>query len=223
MRTCGRPPGRLPGEGLLARFVREADAESLREALAELVAGTHLEGFAIADHGFGGPGCGGAGEAFAFGLAPEQHGDRHHVDHEVGVDVSQYPQGVIVRLPGGGVSCMAFLPQELGRSQEEPWAKFPAHHVCPLVDEQRQVTVALGPFGEERVYDRLARGAHDDRLLELLAAPVRHHCQLGAEAFDVLRLAAEIAFGDQEREVGVLGPAALMRESISACMRSHMA
>nr|GFC75354.1 hypothetical protein [Tanacetum cinerariifolium] len=42
----------------------------------------------------------------------------------------------------GGV---AFLPQKLGGAQEEARAHFPAYHVGPLVDEQRQVAVALNP------------------------------------------------------------------------------
>lgn len=40
---------------------------------------------------------------------------------------------------------MAFLPEELGGAEEEPGAEFPAHDVGPLVDEEREVAVALDP------------------------------------------------------------------------------
>src|SRR5207249_572484 len=46
---------------------------------------------------------------------------------------------------------------------------------------------------------------HDDRLLELLAAGMGDHGELGTETFDVLRLSVEVRLGDEEREVGVLG------------------
>ena len=52
-------------------------------------------------------------------------------------------------------------------------------------------------------------GAHDDRLLELLAAGEGDDGQLGAEALDVLGLALEVALGDEQREVGVLGAGGL--------------
>ena len=46
----------------------------------------------------------------------------------------------------GGVRGVAFLPEELGGAQEQARAHLPAHHVGPLVDEQRQVAVALHPL-----------------------------------------------------------------------------
>ena len=65
--------------------------------------------------------------------------------------------------------------------------------------------MALHPLGEEAVDHRLAGGPHDERLLELLAAAVGDHGQLGGEALDVLGLALQEGLGDEEREVGVLG------------------
>jgi hypothetical protein len=92
----------------------------------------------------------------------------------------------------GGV---ALLPEELARAQEDPRAQLPAHHVGPLVEQQRQVAVAAHPLGHELADHGLAGGAHHDRLGELLAAAVGDHGQLRREALDVLGLAAQVALG----------------------------
>ena len=139
------------------------------------------------------------------------------------VDVGEDPQGVVAGVGLGGVGGVALLPEELGGAQEQPGPQLPAHDVGPLVDQQREVPVALHPLGEVAVDDGLAGGPHHHRLLQLLAAAVGHDRQLRAEALDVLGLVAQVGLGDEQREVGVLAPAALMRASISACIRSQMA
>ena len=146
----------------------------------------------------------GAGEALLRGLAADDHGHGEHVDHEVLVDLVEDPRGVGARVVLGGVRGVALLPEELGGAQEQARAQLPAHDVGPLVEQQRQVAVALDPLGHVLADDRLAGGPHDDRLLELLAAGVGDDGQLGAEALDVLGLALEVALGDEQREVGVL-------------------
>jgi len=57
---------------------------------------------------------------------------------------------------------------------------------------------------EKNAFDRLRGGPDDDRLLQLLAARVSDHRQLGAEALDVLGLAPQVRLRDEQREVGVL-------------------
>ena len=103
-----------------------------------------------------------------------------------------------------GVGGVALLPQELGGAQEQARAQLPAHDVGPLVEQQRQVAVALHPLGHELADDGLARRPHDDRLVELLAARDGDDRELGAEPLDVLRLALEVRLRDEQREVGVL-------------------
>ena len=98
---------------------------------------------------------------------------------------------------------MAFLPEEFGRPQEEPRAHLPADHVGPLVDQDRQIAVRLDPFAVHVADDRLGRGTNNQRLVQLLAAAVRHHGQLRRKALDVLRLPLEKAHRDEQREVGV--------------------
>ena len=121
------------------------------------------------------------------GLAADQHGHGEHVDHEVAVDVVEDLQRVGAGVGLGGVGGVALLPEELAGAQEDAGAQLPADHVGPLVEQQGQVAVAVDPLGHELADDRLAGGADDDRLVELLAAGVGDHGQLGAEALDVLR------------------------------------
>ena len=96
--------------------------------------------------------------------ADDRHG--HDVLGEVAVDF-EHAHGFFQRFLFGGVRGVAFLPEELGRAQEQPRAHLPADHVGPLVDEQRQVAVALNPFLVGAPDDRLAGGPDDQRLFEL--------------------------------------------------------
>ncbi len=109
------------------------------------------------------------------------------------------------------------LPQELRGAQEQPGAKLPAHDVRPLIDQQRQVAVALHPLSERSADDCFGRGSDNQRLLELglgvrhqpavLAgdqAVVRDDRALLREPFDVLGFLLEERLRDEQREVGVL-------------------
>ncbi len=87
MSRVDEPQDVCQANDLLAGFVEEGYPEGLGETLPELVAGPHLQRLAVAHHGFGGPGGGGAGEPFPVGFAAGEHGDGQHVDHEVLVDV----------------------------------------------------------------------------------------------------------------------------------------
>ena len=114
----------------------------------------------------------------------------------VGVDV-EHPHRLFDRLFGGGVRGVAFLPEELGRAQEQARAHLPADDVGPLVDEERQVAIALHPARERVADDRLGGRPDDQRLFELAGGtqlavragfqPVmRDDRAFLGEAFDVL-------------------------------------
>ena len=108
--------------------------------------------------------------------------------------------GVLV----AGVRGVALLPEELRGAQEQSRPQFPAHDVAPLIEQQRQVAVALDPLGHELTDHGLRGRAHHDRLGQFLAPGVGDDRQFGAESLDVLGLALEVAQRDEEREVGVL-------------------
>jgi hypothetical protein len=161
------------------------------------------------------------GKALVLGLLAGNDRERHvflgeravHLEraHRLGAGV----RGVLV----GGV---AFLPEELAGAEEHPRAHFPADHVGPLVEQQRQVAPRLDPAAHRVADDRLRGRADDQRLLELrigigdqaaLAvgdqAVVGDHRHLLGEAFDVGRLADEVAERDEQREIGVFDPGGL--------------
>ena len=47
----------------------------------------------------------------------------------------------------GGECVMPFLPVEFGGAQKHTRAHFPTHHVHPLIQFQRQITIRLDPTG----------------------------------------------------------------------------
>ncbi len=113
-----------------------------------------------------------------------------------------------MRMVSSSASCsvawgMTFLPQELGRAQEQPRAQLPAHDVAPLVDEHGQVAVGANPLAVHMADDRLRCRAHHQRLIQLLAAADRDDGQLRRKALDVLGLLLQEAHRDEEREVRV--------------------
>lgn len=71
----------------------------------------------------------------------------------------------LLRLLVRAVSRVALLPEEFAGPQERSGVlELPANHIAPLVDLQRQVSMAANPFGEEGVHDRFTGGADGDGL-----------------------------------------------------------
>ncbi len=187
---------------------------ALREILAEEVARAGLQRFAVLHHRFDAVRALGAGETLAGRLLALDDGHRHPVLGKVGVDVEHAHRlfdGFLARR----MRRMPFLPQELGGAQEQPRAHFPAHDVGPLVDQQRQVAIALHPARERIADDRLRRRPDDERLLELarghelavgvdLEPMVRDDRALLREALDVRGFLLQERQRDEQRKVGVL-------------------
>ncbi len=145
---------------LLLVAAEELDVEGFGKVLAQVVTGAGLQRLGVLHERFDAVGGVGTGEFFAFGLGALDDWDRQNLFGEGGVDV-EHAQRFLLRLLGGLVGGVTFLPEELGRSQEEARAHFPAHHVAPLVDQDGQVAVALHPLGVHVTDHRLGRGADD--------------------------------------------------------------
>ena len=90
---------------------------------------------------------------------------------------------------------MRFLPQELGRAQEETRAQLPADDIVPQVQEQRRVAIRLDPVLDDLGDEGLARGPDGEPLVERLAACVGDPRDLRVEALDVLGFLLEQARG----------------------------
>ena len=128
----------------------------------------------------------------ARGLAADDHGNRQYSDHEVGVDLEQDPPRVGPRLFIRRVRGVTLLPQEFGGTQEDPRPELPSDDVRPLVEQQGKIAIAVYPLRHELPDNRLGRRSDDDRLVERLAARMRHDGKLRAEALDVLCFPVEV-------------------------------
>ena len=135
--ACGDAPAGLPDHVVLFVFADEFDVEDLGEVLTEVVAGSHLQCFAVRHHSFQRGGVVGSSEFFAVTLDADDDGDGEVVFH----DVSVFVEGVQDFFFGfffGGVGGVAFLPEELAGSQEQLGGfGFPADDVAPLINLQR--------------------------------------------------------------------------------------
>src|SRR5256886_6751313 len=192
---------------------------SLGEVLAEIVRRARLQRLVVLHQRLQRVGAQRTGEPLALRLQARDHGHRHPLLLERAVHTEHLAR-LRLGFGLGGVRGMSLLPQKLGGAEEQPGAKLPAHDVAPLVQEQRQIAVALNPLGEHRVDDRLGRGPYDEQLLEhrrgvghhrlsaslpgRLETRVRHQRDFLGEPLDVLGFLGEEAHRDEQREVGVL-------------------
>ena len=136
-------------------------------------------------------------------MAPPQDRDGERLVETVAVD-PMHLQRLFARTVGGGVDGVALLPEELGRAQKGARDLLPAHHVAPLVYEDRQVAVAVHPVPVELADDALRGRPDGQRLLQLLSAPDGDPGELRVEGLDDLCLLLQVALGDQQREVRVV-------------------
>ena len=199
----GHAPAGLMDVGELAFLAEVLDIVGLGEVGAEVVAGAGLQGLAVLHHGLHGVGGPGAGELFLVALLSHVYGQGQGLFGHLTVDL-QHGQGLLLGLLGGGVDGVALLPEELAGAKEGARALFPAHHAAPLVVLHGQVAPAAHPLGIHGAEDRLARGAHGQALLQLLAAALGHPRHLRREALHVLGLLEQQAFGDEHGHVDVL-------------------
>ena len=192
-------PRRRPD--VLQRLVAalELNLERLREVLPEVVRRARLQRAAVAHQRFDRIGLRRAGKLFALALLALHDRHREHVLAELRVEIENLER-LFLRLVGGLVRGVPFLPEELRRAQERPRHLFPAHDVGPLVDEHGQIAPGLNPLLIHHAEDRLRRRTDDQLLLELLGAALGDPGHLRREAFDVLGLAHQQASGNEERE-----------------------
>ena len=124
------------------------------------------------------------------------------IAHELFVNVEHLP-GLRARFGLGFVDGVAFLPKEFGRAEKDARPHFPADHIRPLIDEDRQVAITLDPLGVARADDGLRGWPNDQWLAQRTAG---HHLSLRVyfqpavgddrallgESFHVRRLARKI-------------------------------
>ena len=201
-------PARVPGEVHATGLCLELEVERLREVLPEIVRCAGLQCLVVLHHPFAGVGAQSPSKSFGVGFGTGNDRHRHPPFHKIAVD-AEHPSRFLLGFLMRRVSRMSLLPEELERAQKQSRPHLPADNVCPLIDEDREVAIALHPFRVHRVDDRLGCRPDHQRLLQLLPAPVSNDGQLGSEPLDVLRLLLHEALGDEQRKVRVLVPGIL--------------
>lgn len=100
--------------------------------------------------------------------------------------------------------CVAFLPEELARSDERHWMlELPSDNVVPLVQLQGEVSVRLDLAGEMRVHGGFRCGANGDGLLKVRLSAFGHPSDLSGESLKMFLLSLQIVGTDEDREVGI--------------------
>ena len=145
-RAGRQAPGCLVDIGQLIVFVRELDTEGLGKAIAKIMAGGGLQGFAVMHHRFDGIGRNSTGKFLFVGLLSADDRNRQIVTVEGGISF-EHAQGFFLGFLRCGMGRVPFLPVELGRAQERTGGLLPADNRHPLVVKLGQVTPGLDHIG----------------------------------------------------------------------------
>ena len=201
----------------LSFLVLEFDIEGLGKVLSQKMRGAGLQGFSILHKCLYTVCFEGPGESFAFSLYSPDHGDGQNFFQEFCVNAKHG----LCFLNGFGLCGMrrvSLLPEEFCGPQEQTGTHLPANHIRPLIDENGEIPVTLDPIAIGVPNDGLRGGANDQFFLQacilidhhsrtilcILQAVVGHHGAFFGKALYVIGFFAEVAFGNEYGEVGIL-------------------
>ena len=141
----------------MAILIQEADVVRFGKSLPEVMRRPRLQGTAVAHQPFDRISPLGAGKLLALGLLAIDDRHRQLGLREVLVD-PEHLQRFFLRLLGGLVRGMPFLPEKLRRAEEQPRDLLPPDDIRPLIDENRQVAPRVDPLrvhgADDQVRDR---------------------------------------------------------------------
>ena len=205
-------PAGGPGELTAAIARGKLDPGGAGEVLSEEMRSARLDRLAVLHHGFDAKRADSPREALAFRFFAGEDGKCEMLAGECFVDAEHFVRlghSLFHRL----VRRVSLLPEEFRRAEKKTRPHFPADHIGPLVDEQRQVAIRLHPAGVGRTDDGFGCRADDERFGQFtsrdqfavlfLEPVVRDDSAFLGKAFDVLGFFFEEAQRDEEREVGV--------------------
>ena len=181
---------------------------------------SRLQSTSILHHGFDTVGFFRSCKTFVGGFFTSQYGYSHKLFGKSGVNFQH-----LFRLKNrffttcvGGVS---FLPQKFSSSEEKAGTHFPTHHICPLVYQQRQVSVGLYPVFVGTPNNSFRRRANDEFFFQfgfgihhqfarfiriIFEAIVRNHSTFFGESLSIFFFGFKKAFRHKKGEIGVLMP-----------------
>ncbi|OPZ72041.1 MAG: hypothetical protein BWY82_01528 [Verrucomicrobia bacterium ADurb.Bin474] len=217
-KSAHEPGAHSPGSGpriLFATLLTQVtDVAAFGKILPEEVGCSGLKRLSILHHCLNTVGTDCARETLSFSLFTLYNRHRHALLRKLLIDIEHLERFLHCFLRSR-VNRMAFLPKKLCRAEKDPGPHFPPHHVGPLVDEQRQVTIALHPVAVNLADDRLRCRPDNQRLLEFSTRDqstlaVRHepgvsdNRTLLCKAIHMLGLFFDVALGNEQGEIGVL-------------------
>ena len=98
---------------------------------------------------------------------------------------------------------MSLLPKELGSPQKKSGSLFPTHHVSPLVDQNREISVAIDPLRIHVSNHCFGSWTNDQWLFQLFTPAYGHHRTLWAESLNMLSFSVQELLWNQQWEVGI--------------------
>ncbi|MNL34079.1 hypothetical protein D3C87_1560260 [compost metagenome] len=122
------------------------DFKRNRKFGAQIMRGSRLNGTPVFHHRFNGIRVNRTGKTFRRRLLAGNDRDRQIAFYKITVDL-QHPHRFFTRFSLIFMGGVAFLPEKLARADERQCAFLPADYVRPLIDQDRQITVRLNPFG----------------------------------------------------------------------------
>ncbi len=217
----GHAPAGGPGVFALSGLILKRDVKCFGEILPQKMAGARLKSAAVLHQCFNAQGVNRSWKFLpvALGTGQDRHG--HPLFSKGFVDVEDLA-GLLFRLRLGGMGGVSFLPEKLRGPKKQPGAHFPADHVAPLVNEQRQIAIALDPVLVGVPDDRFRCGPDDQLFLQLglridlhtfsgngLEAVVGDDGAFLGEALGHLLFLGQEGLGNEQGKVGIDVPARL--------------
>ena len=138
--TGGNAPRSRPNVFELAFPAGELHVERLGEVLRKEMGGSALKRLAVLHQRLDRQRVLGSRETLAVALVTDDHRQAHPLFGELRIHADHFFR-LGQRLLLGFVGRVPLLPQKFGRAQEKPRAHLPAHHVGPLVAQNRQIAV----------------------------------------------------------------------------------
>ncbi|MNC54711.1 hypothetical protein D3C75_1042060 [compost metagenome] len=122
------------------------DFKSNRKFGAQIMRGSRLNGTSILHHRFDGIRIHRTRKTFRRRLLTGNNRYRQIAFYKITVDL-QHLHRFFTRFRFILMGGVAFLPEKLARADERQCPFLPADYVGPLIDQDRQITVRLNPFG----------------------------------------------------------------------------
>src|SRR6056297_271920 len=101
------------------------------------------------------------------------------------------------------MSCMSFLPEKLGSSEEKSWTFFPPHYIGPLVYQNRKITPGLHPFAVHVANYCFRSRPYHKRLFKLLSSGMGNHCTFRSKSLNMFCFFFKKGTWDKEREISI--------------------